>query len=310
MSHAGGPAARSARLSAASTALLLLACGCGATSAADTDADLRVVASTDVWGDIASTIAGPRADVTSFITSPAQDPHSFEPSARDVLAVSKADVVIVNGGGYDDFMSHLLDAADADGTVLDAVDISRASSASTDDTSVNEHVWYDLPTVGAVAARMATAFEHADPAHAAQYRANARTFARSVDALTSREADMRRRLAGTPVGITEPVPLYLLDAIGADNVTPEQFSAAVEGGEEVSVSVLEHTLSLYTDHEVSALVYNDQTTGLLTDRVEQAAEDAGIPVVGVSETLPDGLTYLSWMRANLTHLDAAMTAGR
>jgi zinc/manganese transport system substrate-binding protein len=118
---------------------------------------------------------------------------------------------------------------------------------------------------------------------------------------------MRRRLEGTPVGITEPVPLSMLDAIGADNVTPEQFSAAVEEGEEVSVTVLQRTVDLYADHQVEALVYNDQTTGVLTDKVKQAAEDAGIPVVDVSETLPDGRDYLSWMRSTLTDLDQALT---
>jgi zinc/manganese transport system substrate-binding protein len=284
----------------------LLSGGCTSSSASDSDADLLVVTSTNVWGDIAAAVAGPEADVTSFITSPAQDPHSFQPSARDLLAVSKADVVIENGGGYDDFMDQLVDAADADTTVLSAVDISQRASA-VDGASGNEHVWYDLPAVEVVANRMAAAFGAADPRHAAGYLANARTFTRSVDALTSREADMRRRLEGTPVGITEPVPLSMLDAIGADNVTPEQFSAAVEEGEEVSVTVLQRTVDLYADHQVEALVYNDQTTGVLTDKVKQAAEDAGIPVVDVSETLPDGRDYLSWMRSTLTDLDQALT---
>ncbi len=284
----------------------LLGCGCGSTSSPHASASLVVVASTDVWGDIAATVAGPQAEVTAFITSPSQDPHSFQPSARDVLAVSKADVVIENGGGYDDFMDQLLGASDQHPTVLNAVDISGLAAPNGGD--LNEHIWYDLKAVDTIAHRMALAFGSADPTHAARYLDNARTFTRTVDALRAREAAMKDRLMGTPVGITEPVPDYMLEAIGAVDKTPVKFSSAVEEGQEVSVSVLESTVNLYADHEVSALVYNEQTTGTLTDEVKAAATDAGVPVVAVTETLPGGLHYVGWMRSNLARLDRALSS--
>jgi zinc/manganese transport system substrate-binding protein len=263
------------------------------------------VASTDVWGDIAAAVGGPRVQVTSFIASPGQDPHSFIPSARDELAVSKADVVIENGGGYDDFMRQLLDAGHGDPTVLDAVQISGLGGTS--GAMANEHVWYDLPAAQKVAGRMARAFAAADPTHAAVYRRNAVRFDSSVDSLIHREAIMKRRLGGARVAVTEPVPLYMTEAIGAVNETPEQFSAAVEDGGDVSVSGLEQMLRLLSDHTVAALVYNDQTSGALTGQVESAAEDDGVPVIAVSETLPDHADYLSWMAANLDHLDTALS---
>jgi zinc/manganese transport system substrate-binding protein len=110
------------------------------------------------------------------------------------------------------------------------------------------------------------------------------------------------------VAITEPVPLYMLDAIGVVNETPAAFSAAVEQGGEVSVSTLDRTLALLSGHQVAALVYNEQTTDPLTERVKSAAGEAGVPVVAVTETLPDSLHYATWMAANLDRLDTALSS--
>jgi zinc/manganese transport system substrate-binding protein len=299
--------ARPLSLLVALAACGLSTAGCGGGPGTTTGRPPRVVAvaSTDVWGDIAATVGGPDVQVTSFIDSSGQDPHSFTPSARDELAVSKADVVIENGGGYDDFMHQLLDAGHGDPTVLDAVEISGLGHPSS--AAANEHVWYDLPTAVKVASRMASAFAAADPSHRAVYRRNATRFDSAVDTLIKREATMKRRFEGTRIAVTEPVPLYMTEAIGAVNETPEQFSAAVEGGGDVSVSGLDQMLTLLKDHTVAALVYNDQTSGALTGQVESAAEDAGVPVVAVAETLPDHAHYVSWMAGNLDHLDTALS---
>ena len=106
--------------------------------------------------------------------------------------------------------------------------------------------------------------------------------------------------------ITEPVPGYLLAAVGLVDLTPDQFSESIEGGTEVPVAVLDDTLTLFTDDQVAALVYNEQTSSPTTEQVKQAAEDSGIAVVPVTETLPDGDTYLTWMNANLDRLEQAL----
>jgi zinc/manganese transport system substrate-binding protein len=265
-----------------------------------------VVASTNVWGNIAETVGGTQAQVTSLISSPDQDPHSFTASARDELAVTKADVVIENGGGYDDFMDALTSAGDAHPTVINAVDVSARRSHS--GSGFNEHVWYDLPTAERMARRMATAFARADPRLGTEYHRNAAAFTDDVDRLIHREALLKERLGGVAVAVTEPVPGYMLDAIGADNLTPAQFSAAVEEDGDVSVSTLDQTLSLLTDHRVAALVYNTQTSDPLTERVKAAAADAGVPVVAVTETLPSGMGYVTWMSDNLDHLVSALSS--
>jgi zinc/manganese transport system substrate-binding protein len=267
---------------------------------------VTVVSSTNVWGDIAQQVGGPHVQVTALLSSSAQDPHEYIASARDELAVSKADVVIENGGGYDDFVDRLLEAGDAHATVIDAVDVSGLSSPSVG-RGLNEHVWYDLPTAEEVARRMATAFGDADPPRAAEYHRNAATFDSSVAPLVRREAMLRRLYDGVRVAVTEPVAGYLLGAIGAVDETPVKFSAAVEEGNDVSVAALDETLTLLRDHRVAALVYNAQTSDPLTERAKNAALDAGVPVVAVTETLPDTDSYATWMAGNLDHLETALS---
>ncbi len=145
------------------------------------------------------------------------------------------------------------------------------------------------------------------PAQARTFDTGATRFVAGLHRLEATEAAIRAHYGGTSVAITEPVPDYLLSACGLVNRTPEQFSAAVEGGTDVSALVLEHTLALFDDHTVHALVYNAQTSGAETNRVLAAAHADDVPVVPVTETLPDTTSsYLGWMRANLAALTKAL----
>ena len=281
----------------------LAACSSGSGAG---DGRISLVASTDVWGDIAQQVGGDTVDVTSIITDPAADPHSYEADTKVKLAISKASVVVENGGGYDDFVDTLLDSVDNRPTVVNAVDVSGKRAADGDE--LNEHVWYDFPTVAKVAASIADALGHADAANAATYTANADAFVTKLTPLEDAEAAVKAAHDGTGVAITEPVPLYLLDACGLVDKTPAAFSEAIEEGTDVSASVLNDTLALFRDDQVDLLVYNEQTTGPETERVLAAAKDAGVGVVPVTETLPDGKDYLAWMKDNVDAVQTALAA--
>lgn len=269
---------------------------------ADPDHRLTVVASTDVYGDIAQTIGGAQVSVTSLIDSPAQDPHSYEASAHDALAVARADVVIENGGGYDDFMTAL--RASAGRSDADVIDVVQSSPKPL--PNQNEHVWYDLHTVRVFVTRLSATLVAKNPRHARAFRRAAGAFTAGLTQLERTQARLARRFGGTGVAVTEPVPLYLLAACGLVDKTPPEFSRAVEGGTGVPVSVLQQTLNLFSTHTVRLLVYNEQTSGPETEKLQAAARSHGVPVVGVTETLPRGMTYLHWMAANLAAVGAAL----
>jgi zinc/manganese transport system substrate-binding protein len=301
---------RSRRVATVATSTLVSACvlatvaGCGADDAAADDG-VQVVASTNVYGDLVATVGGDRVHVTSVIHDPSADPHSYEASVRTQLAVSRADLVVQNGGGYDDFMQSLLSAVDARPAVLTAVQV---AGVDTHAEGFNEHVWYDLPAMSDLTAQVAEALGRIDPDGAAGYTANAQRLEQGIAGLVTREQQARPGTAGVGVAVTEPVPGYLLDALGAQDRTPAEFSEAIEEGGDVPPAVLEQTLDLFSGGQVRALVYNEQTSGPQTEQVLDAARAAGVAVVPVTETLPDGEDYLSWMGGNLDAVVAALSA--
>ncbi|MBT0773767.1 zinc ABC transporter substrate-binding protein [Kineosporia sp. J2-2] len=300
------------------TVLGLSACGgSGSGGSADSSGGtVNVVASTNVYGDIAATIGGDAVEVTSVISSASQDPHSYEADTRTQLAVSKADVVIENGGGYDDFIDQMLEASDSSPAVINAVDVSgldsdsdAASDTGSDEHEhgeFNEHVWYDLESVQKVATQIAADLGEALPAKAAEFTANAEAFNTELDAVIKLEDDAKDKYDGEGVAITEPVPLYLLEHMGLENKTPEAFSEAVEEGNDISVSVLNDTLKIFSSGDVKAFVYNEQTTSTETEKLLAQAKTDQVPTVGVTETLPEGQDYVGWMKANVEAVTSAL----
>jgi len=290
------------RLVALAAVVLLGVAGCSTSSAGSPSGSatsasaasgaglVNVVASTNVYGDIVKTIGGPVVAVTSIIDSPDKDPHEYEADARTQLALSKAQLVIENGGGYDDFVDTMLKSARTRPTVINVADVSGRNQHSADG-EFNEHLWYDFPTVEKLAAQLVTDLSAAAPGQAATFKSNAKH-------------------AGEGVAITEPVPLYLLEAAGLVNKTPEAFSEAIEEDTDVPPAVLKETENLFDTNQVKLLAYNQQTTGPQTEAVLAAAERNNIPVVPVTETLPTDQTYLSWMQANLRAISTALTNDR
>jgi len=312
----------------AASAVALAGCATGTPSDGGAgDTAIRIVASTNVYGDIAYTIAGDAAEVTSIIHDSTQDPHEYEATSRDALALADADLVIVNGGGYDDFMQKLLDAHGGDAVVLDAVELSglepedhdEAESEDGDDHAdegehdpdhdhgeFNEHVWYSFDAMAKLADAIAERLGTLDPGAAATFTANAKAFAEGLDGLTTTASGIAAAHGGERFAITEPVPLYLLEAAGLENATPAEFSEAVEEGTDAPALVLRDVVTLVSNGSVAFLAYNAQTVGPQTEEVLAAAKDAGTPVVSFTELLPDGDDYLSWMAANLAAVEKAL----
>lgn len=290
-------------LAAAATLAALALAGCSATSDGS-GSGIQVVASTDVYGDLAKTVGGAQATVTSIIDDPAKDPHEYQADARTQLAISKADVIIENGGGYDDFVDTMISASgNKDVALIDAVKLS-GYDASAD--GFNEHVFYDYPTVAKVIDTIVADFSKVDPKHAVQFADRGARLRVQLDTLENTEAAMAATTTGVGAAITEPVPDYVLGALGMTIVTPTAFSEAIEQDTDASALVLQQTLATFSNGEAKLLVYNVQTTGAQTDAVLAAAKKAGVPAVPVSETLPSGLSYIQWQKGVLATIAQAL----
>jgi zinc/manganese transport system substrate-binding protein len=280
------------------TTLLLSACGGSAGSGGRVD----VVAAENVYGNIASQIGRPHVSVTSILTSPNADPHLFEPGTSSSLAVAGAKVVLQNGLGYDAFMTKLEDASPSSGREV----VTMADVLGAHGRNANPHLWYDVPRLGRIAGAIAAALEHADPRHAAAYRAGLARFDRSLAPLRREVASIRSRFDGAPVAYTEPVPGYLVTAAGLRNLAPGSFTRPIQDGSEPSPSAVAAMEALIEHHRIRALLYNAQAVSPITARLRDAARRAGIPVVPVRETLPAGRTFQQWQLAQGRALAAAL----
>jgi zinc/manganese transport system substrate-binding protein len=272
--------------------------GCGSSPSAG----LSVVASTNVYGDIARQIGGVHVHVSSILTSPDADPHLFEPGTANGLAVAEADVVIQNGAGYDAFMTKLEHAAPSSHrrvlTVADVLGV-RGNDA-------NPHLWYDVPRLPTIAQAIANVLAQADPSHAAAYRRGAKHFVAGLAPLDQAVATIRSAHTGTAVAYTEPVPGYLLSAAGLRNVSPSGFTRAIENGSEPAPSDVAAMSDLLSKHAVKVLLYNTQAISPITSRVREEATAAGVPVVGVTETLPAHRTFQQWQVQQVRALARAL----
>lgn len=303
------------RAAAAAFGVLVLgasACGVGSGDG-DTDGRVAVVASTDVWGSVAAAVGGDLVSVTTIVDDPAADPHSYESTAADGLAVTKADLMVANGGGYDGFAAAL--AEQVDGLpVVDAFALSEHAAEEEhaeedkhghDHAGANEHVWFDLATVGAVADAVAHELGEIQPGHEAQFADNAASFRQELDSLEARLHDLRT--VGASAVATEPVAQYLLDDAGIEDATPQAYSNAIEGETDVPVAVQQQVFKLVEGGSVSIVVNNPQTQTPVTRQLVAKADRANVPVVEIGETLPEGVTeYVAWVSASIDALEAAL----
>jgi zinc/manganese transport system substrate-binding protein len=275
----------------------------GPTSSAAAAAPINVVASTNVWGDIAKQIGGDHVNVTSIMSDPNADPHQYEADAKTAAALSKAQFVIENGLGYDDFTDKLLAASPNPGrVVLNAADGMKISGKD-----ANPHIWYDVAKLPDVATGIADQLGKMDSADAATFTANAKTFTDSLAAINAAIANIKAKYPGAPVGYTERVPGYLVEAAGLTLATPASFAQSIEDGNDPSPADNAAMDTALTDKKVKVLLSNGQVTSPATDAVKQLAQKSGVPVVGVTETLPPtDKDFQDWQLRQINEITTAL----
>ncbi|MFZ3325196.1 MAG: zinc ABC transporter substrate-binding protein [Methylocella sp.] len=275
-----------------------------ATLAQPASADpINVVAAENFYGDIAQQTGGDNVAVTSILSSPDQDPHLFEASPSTAKALAGAKVVIVNGADYDPWMEKLLKANKTPGR-KEILAAALAGKKAGD----NPHLWYNPATVKAVAKKLSVELAIIDPTRKADYEKGAASFVDSLKPLDAKIAEMRKKYAGSPVTASEPVFGYMAELLGL-KVHNEKFALAVMNNTEPSVSEVAAFQNDLKGHKVKVMLYNAQASEPAVQRLVQMAKDEKIPVVGVSETEPPGVTYQQWMTSQLDALDKALSGG-
>jgi len=314
-------------LAAMACVAVLAVSGCGDSATSDSGDGLSVAASTGAWASVARAIGGESVHVSAVIDDPVADPHSYESTAEDVLTFTRADLAVVNGGGYDSFAEGLADQA-PDVPVIDAFALSGHEAPEHEEAGheeagheeaghehdhahehggVNEHVWYDLHVVEQVADELVERLSKLAPEQAAEFEANGKKFADGLAKLRAELAAVKKQAGGAEVVSTEPVAFYLLEAAGLRDVTPKAFSNAIEGDSDVPVAAQAEVTRRVESGTVAAVVNNPQTETAVTRELVSVDERAGTPVVEIGEMPPDGESdYLRWVEAEIAKLKAAV----
>ncbi len=359
----------------AAGALVLSACG---SQSGDSGGDkLNVVTSTNVYADIAQTVGGDAVDVTPIIDDPSKDPHSYEATSQDQLKLSKADVVVQNGGGYDAFMTTLLEASDSEPEVVDAVSISGLPGSEGlgnephdhghdhgeeghdhdeeghedhdhdhgeeghdhdhegyehehgeegheghehdhgeeghdhdheghDHGAFNEHVWYSVPTMIKLVDEVAETMSEESPENKDEFTKNADDLRGKLEELNKKISDAKSQNKDKKAAATEPVPLWLFEDMGLEPVTPPEFLSAIEEGNDAPPLVFKKAQDQLKNKEVAILGYNTQATNEQAESLKKTAEDAGIPVVDMAETMPKDSNYVDWISGYVDEVNSAL----
>ncbi|MEN9954131.1 MAG: hypothetical protein RL028_733 [Actinomycetota bacterium] len=270
---------------------------------------VKVLATTNVWGDIAKQLGGDWVEVTVILDDPMQDPHSYEASARDQLAVNDSEIIVMNGGGYDDFMTTLIQAADEAKIVQMAVPVAESTGESDvhAHSHDNEHVWYDFDAVNEFSQGFVAALTDIRPESFTDVNKNYDSFKVELDNLQVRLEGLAGHSLGLGVLTTEGVGNLLLEHAGFENLTPEALADAIEEETEVPPAALAKAETLIKNNLVSILVTNAQVEDQVSERLRKLAEAEGVPVVQFSELIPEAdMNYFDWMNQVLDQVQEAV----
>jgi zinc/manganese transport system substrate-binding protein len=303
------PSRRHGAVLAAWMAVLALAgAGCssagGATDAANGAAVINAVGAENEYANVLGQIGGRYVHVSAVLDNPNTDPHTFEASPQLAQEVSAAQLIVQNGVGYDSWMNKIESASANPGRKVIAVQ----QVLGLPDSTPNPHLWYDPATMPAVAKVMAADLSAVQPAHKAYFQERLKAFIRSLAPWQNAIAAFKAKYPGTTAATTEPVADYLLTAMGITNLTPFRFQAGVMNGVDPAPQDIALENSLLAEHKVRLFAYNQQVTDALTTSIRDDALKAGVPVVGVYETMPAGYDYQSWMLAEVNAIQRAVAS--
>ena len=303
------PKVRRPASAAVAVAAVALAAGCstaasGTPSASDgSDKKIVVAAAENFWGSIAKQLGGAHVTEASIIASPNTDPHDYEPTAGDARTIASAQLVIVNGIGYDPWAPKLIAANPVAGR--ETLTVGTLLGLKDGD---NPHQWYSAAHVRQVIAAITADYRQLDPADAGYFTRRQNWFATTALARYNRLiAHIRAKYAGTPVGASESIVSPLADTLGLKMLTPYSFLRSISEGSEPTAQDKATVDAQLKNRKIKIYIYNSQNATPDVAAQVKEAEAAHIPVTTVTETLaPAGTTFQQWQVTQLQRLASAL----
>jgi zinc/manganese transport system substrate-binding protein len=300
---------RRARLVGGGLALVLVAAvaaGCGSGSAAtssNTAGKIQVTAAENFWGSIASQLGGSKVAVTSIITNPDTDPHTYQPTASDGRTLTTAQFIVYNGIGYDPWAPKILSTNASSGqTVLNVGQLVGVPDGG------NPHRWYSPTDVQTVINTITTDYKKIDPNDAVFFDVQNQAYVNGALAQYNQLINqIKARYSGVPVGASESIFAPLAQALGLNLLTPPSFLKAISEGTDPTAQDKATIDSQINSHQIKVYVYNSQNATPDVQAQVKEAKAAGIPVTTITETLvPKTATFQAWQARQLQDLASVL----
>lgn len=281
--------ARIAIAALASVGMLASVAACGSgQSTSEKNGTIEVAASVNQWGTVAKALGGDNVNVTSIINSTNVDAHDYEPTTSDIAKLQKAQVIIVNGAGYDAWAVKAAQTANA--IIVNAAEIGGVNDGE------NPHVWFSADVRKAVAQAITEAYEQADAA-------KKNDFDKMNDRWTAEENNVERKIAevkqktdGLAYAATESVASYLAEDMGLADATPSGYARATANESEPTPTDIKQFTDALKAGEIKLLVVNTQEESELTGKITDAAKSVEVPMVELTEQMPEQYDSLTaWM---------------
>ena len=302
-----------AALTAVGAATALLASACATTapgagsSASSGGTKINVVAAENFWGSIAAQLGGSKVTETSIITNPNTDPHSYEPTAADARTIDSAQLFIQNGIGYDSSWAPNLVSANPNSsrTVLTVGDVLGLKDGD------NPHQWYSHQSVYSVIDAITAAYQKMDPADSSYFAQQKTQFENTTLAEYNQlETTLKSKYAGTPIGASESIVSPLATTLGLNMQTPYSFLKDISEGTDPTTADKTLIDQQIRNKQIKVYVYNSQNSTPDIQAQVALAQQEGIPVTTVTETLsPAGDSFQQWMVGELQGLEKALAEG-
>lgn len=281
--------ARIAIAALASVGMLASVAACGSgQSTSEENGTIEVAASVNQWGTVAKALGGDNVNVTSIINSTNVDAHDYEPTTSDIAKLQKAQVIIVNGAGYDAWAVKAAQTANA--IIVNAAEIGGVNDGE------NPHVWFSADVRKAVAQAITEAYEQADAAKKNDFDKMNDQWAAEENNVESKIAEVKQKTDGLAYAATESVASYLAEDMGLADATPSGYARATANESEPTPTDIKQFTDVLKAGEIKLLVVNTQEESELTGKITDAAKSVEVPMVELTEQMPEQYDSLTaWM---------------
>jgi zinc/manganese transport system substrate-binding protein len=274
---------------------------------------VKAVASFSILGDMAKNVGGDRVDV-GVLVGPNGNAHVYAPSPADARKVATAEVVFVNGLGFEGWLNRLVRASGAKApikVVSQGIKLRERAEDHADDhhSQADPHAWQAVANATIYAANIGAGLTAADPEGRDVYAANLAAYRARLDALEREVRDIIDRIPAERrrVVTTHNAFGYFQDAYGIEFIAPQGVSTEAEASARDVAAII----TLVRKHKVPAVFLENVTDPRLLRRI---AQETGVKIGGTlySDALTDekgeAPTYIELMRHNVRTLSAALSA--